>query len=148
MAHLHSGTVFHITAHHASQGRGVVHNASRWGGWTELNVRGEEFELAFDWLDWEALRAGHDPVLGALKPLGAVILDAIGEFGEAARKIVRKTGELEFQSANSATDSAIKVSKSSSRMLGLRLILRSTVPLKDFGYERLHSKRCQRTHRE
>ena len=40
----------------------------------EDNVRGEEFELAFDELEGEAAGVGHDPAVGALIPLGAVAL--------------------------------------------------------------------------
>jgi len=44
------------------------------GAGMPLNLRGEEFELAFDWLEGETRRVGHDPAVGALKPFGAVAL--------------------------------------------------------------------------
>jgi hypothetical protein len=43
----------------------------------------EEFELAFDGLEREALRVGHDPAVGALEPLGRVAFHAIGDLRDA-----------------------------------------------------------------
>ena len=43
----------------------------------------EELELAFDGHEGEALRVGHDPAVGALKPFGAVAFHATGDLGEA-----------------------------------------------------------------
>ena len=48
-----------------------------------LNIRGEESEVAFDGLEWEALRVGQYPAVGALEPFGAVALDAIRYLREA-----------------------------------------------------------------
>jgi hypothetical protein len=69
----------------ASCGHGnEIHKESGGGGaGAALNVRIEEFELAFAEFEGEAAGVGERPTEWALKPFGAVALDAIRDFCDA-----------------------------------------------------------------
>jgi len=52
-------------------------------GFGPLKFGGEEFELAFDGFEGETAGVGERPAERALKPFGAVVLDATGDLRNA-----------------------------------------------------------------
>ena len=83
----------------ASCGHGnEIHKESGGGGaGAALNVRIEEFELAFAEFEGQAVGVGERPAEWALKPFGAVVFHAIGDLGNAddaaGLKCVRQIGD-------------------------------------------------------
>ena len=69
-------------------------------GFGTLKFGGEEFEVAFDWLERKAAGVGYEPAVGALEPFGAMALHATGDLGDAddaaGLKGVRQVGDVVF----------------------------------------------------